>query len=250
MFSLHGLNALITGASGGIGAAVAEALARQGANIALSGTRLDALEQTRDRINSLNTGVKVDIFPCKLSDSAAVEQLIPSITEQMGDVHILVNNAGITRDALTIRMTDDQWQDIIDINLTACFRLSRAAVKAMTSKRFGRIINMSSVVATMGNAGQSNYCASKAALIGMTKAMAHETAKRGVTINAIAPGFISTPMTEIIPENIKERLLSAIPTARMGNPEDIAAAVVFLASHEASYITGQTIHVNGGLDMV
>ena len=245
MFSLTGKTALITGASGGIGAAIAKALYEAGAKIAISGTRVNALEELKNQI-----GEGVHVLPCNLSSPEDVEKLVPAAEAALGGVDILVNNAGITRDGLAMRMKDEDWQAVIDVNLTANFRLSRAAVKLMMRKRFGRIINITSVVGVTGNPGQANYVASKAGLIGMTKSFAQELATRNITANCIAPGFIASPMTDVLNDKQKEAILGRIPAGRMGGPTDIAAAVVYLASDEAGYVTGQTLHVNGGMAMV
>jgi 3-oxoacyl-[acyl-carrier protein] reductase len=245
MFSLTGKTALITGASGGIGAAIAKALHDAGATIAISGTRVEALEKVKAEV-----GERVHILPCNLSSAEDVEKLIPAAEAALGGLDILVNNAGITKDGLAMRMKDDDWQAVIDVNLTANFRLSRAAMKLMMKKRWGRIINITSIVGVTGNPGQANYVASKAGLIGMTKSLAQELASRNVTANCIAPGFIATPMTEVLNDKQKEAILGRIPAGRMGGPADIAAAVVYLASDEAGYVTGQTLHVNGGMAMV
>jgi 3-oxoacyl-[acyl-carrier protein] reductase len=245
MFDLSGMTALVTGASGGIGSAVAKALAEKGAKLALSGTRADALESVRKGLPGEHL-----VLPCNLGDSAAVEALVPSAVEGLGKLDILVNNAGVTRDNLAMRMKDEEWMDVIRINLEAAFRLSRAVLKPMMRARFGRIISITSIVGTTGNPGQANYAASKAGLVGMSKALAQEVATRGITVNCIAPGFIASPMTDALADAQKEALLGRIPTARLGQPEDVAAAVVYLASAEASYVTGQTIHVNGGMAMI
>lgn len=245
MFDLGGMTALVTGASGGIGSAVAKALAAQGARVALSGTRADALETVRTEI-----GGESLILPCNLSDTAAVEALVPQAVEALGKIDILINNAGITRDNLAMRMKDEEWSDVIRVNLEAAFRLARAALKPMMRARTGRIISITSVVGTMGNAGQANYAASKAGLVGMSKALAQEVASRGITVNCIAPGFITSPMTDALGDAQKESLLGKIPVARLGAPDDVAAAAVYLASREAAYVTGQTLHVNGGMIMI
>jgi len=245
MFSLSGKTALITGASGGIGAAIAKALYEAGAKIAISGTRVAALEELKAQI-----GEGVHVLPCNLSSAEEVEKLVPAAEAALGGLDILVNNAGITRDGLAMRMKDEDWQAVIDVNLTANFRLSRAAVKLMMKKRWGRIINVTSIVGVTGNPGQANYVASKAGLIGMTKSLAQELASRNVTANCIAPGFIASPMTDVLNDKQKEAILGRIPAGRMGGPADIAAAVVYLASDEAGYVTGQTLHVNGGMAMI
>ena len=245
MFDLSGMTALVTGASGGIGSAIAQALAGQGARVALSGTREEALKTVQAQI-----GGDSPILPCNLSDSAAVDALVPQAVEALGQLDILVNNAGITRDNLAMRMKDEEWSDVIRVNLEAAFRLARAALKPMMRARGGRIISITSVVGTTGNPGQANYAATKAGLVGMSKALAQEVASRGITVNCVAPGFITSPMTDVLPEAQKEALLGRIPTGRLGEGEDVAAAVVYLASREAAYVTGQTIHVNGGMAMV
>ncbi len=245
MFDLTGKTALVTGASGGIGADIARALYAAGATVGLSGTRVAPLEELKAEL-----GDRAHVLPCNLSDAADVETLITRAAEAMGSVDILVNNAGITRDGLILRMSDDDWQSVIDVNLTATFRLCRAAVKRMMKARHGRIINISSVVAQMGNPGQVNYVASKAGLVGLSKALAQEVASRGITVNCVAPGFIETAMTEKLNDSQREVILRAVPQGRMGKPSEIAAAVVYLASQEAGYVTGTTLHVNGGMDMV
>lgn len=245
MFDLTGKTALVTGASGGIGSAIALALHQAGAKVAISGTRRDALDACSEK-----AGGALLPITCNLSELDTVDHLIKDAEEQLGGLDILVCNAGITRDGLLIRMKDDDWQSVIDINLTSTFKLVRAASKGMMKRRHGRIINISSVVGVMGNPGQANYCASKAGLIGMSKSVAAELAGRGITVNCVAPGFIKTPMTDALNASQQERITSNIPASRFGLPEDIAAPVVFLASDAASYITGQTIHVNGGLLMV
>ncbi|MDP8996213.1 MAG: 3-oxoacyl-[acyl-carrier-protein] reductase [Pseudomonadota bacterium] len=245
MFSLTGKTALITGASGGIGAAIAKALHDAGAAIAISGTRVEVLEKVKAEI-----GERVHILPCNLSKAEDVEKLIPAAEAVLGGLDILINNAGITKDGLAMRMKDEDWQSVIDVNLTSNFRLSRAAMRSMMKKRWGRIINITSVVGVTGNPGQVNYVASKAGLIGMTKSLAQELASRNVTVNCVAPGFIATPMTDALNEKQKEAILTRIPAGRMGGPADIAAAVLYLASDEAAYVTGQTLHVNGGMVMI
>ncbi len=249
MFSLKGKKALITGATGGIGQAIAETLAQQGADVVLSGTREAVLVDVATHIET-TYGVRAVPIVCSLSDVEALEGLFAKAEEAVGQIDILVNNAGITRDTLIIRMKDEDWQSVLDINLTAAFRLCRAATKSMMKRRFGRIINISSVVGSTGNPGQTNYCASKAGVVGFSKALAHEVSTRGITVNCVAPGFIETAMTAELSEVVKTKILGAIPQGRMGNPMDIASAAAFLASNEASYITGQTLHVNGGMEMV
>ena len=245
MFDLTGKTALITGASGGIGAAIAKALHGAGATLAISGTRREVLEKLQAEI-----GTRVHVLTCNLASAEDVEKLVPAAEAALGGLDILVNNAGVTRDGLAMRMKDEDWQAVLDVNLTANFRLSRAAMKLMMKKRWGRIINITSVVGVTGNPGQANYVASKAGLIGMTKSIGMELASRNVTANCIAPGFIATPMTDGLNEKQKEAILGRIPAGRMGGAVDIAAAVVYLASEEAGYITGQTLHINGGMAMI
>lgn len=245
MFNLTGKTALITGASGGIGAAIAKSLHAAGATIAISGTRQAVLEELKAQI-----GENVHVLPCNLSNAEDVEKLIPSAEAAMGGLDILVNNAGITKDGLAMRMKDEDWQSVIDVNLTSNFRLCRAAMRGMMKKRWGRIINITSIVGVTGNPGQVNYVASKAGIIGMTKSIAQELAARNVTVNCVAPGFIATPMTDVLNDKQKEAILGRIPAGRMGGPNDIAAAVIYLASEEAGYVTGQTLHVNGGMAMI
>ena len=245
MFDLTGKTALVTGASGGIGSAVARALAAQGATVALSGTREDALKAVAAEIPG------AVIVPCNLGDAEAVEGLIPAALEALGGkIDILVNNAGVTRDNLVMRMKDDEWSDVIRINLEAAFRLIRAASKPMMKARVGRIITITSVVGTTGNPGQANYAASKGGLTAMSKALAQELASRNITVNCVAPGFITSPMTDGLPDAQKEALTTRIPAGRLGDGADIGAAVVYLASDEAAYVTGQTLHVNGGMAMI
>lgn len=245
MFDLTGKTALVTGATGGIGAAIARTLHKAGATVAISGTRAAVLEELK-----LELGDRVHVFACNLSDAADVEKLVPAAEAAMGSVDILVNNAGITRDGLAMRMKDDDWAAVIDVNLTAGFRLARAAMRGMMKKRWGRIVNITSVVGVTGNPGQANYVASKAGIIGLTKSLAHELAGRNVTVNAVAPGFIATPMTDVLNDRQKEAILGRVPAGRLGSPEDIATAVLYLASGEAGYVTGQTLHVNGGMAMI
>jgi 3-oxoacyl-[acyl-carrier protein] reductase len=246
MFDLTGKTALVTGATGGIGAAIARTLHKAGATVAISGTRANVLEELKAELG----GERVHVLPCNLSDSAAVEKLVPEAEAAMGSLDILVNNAGITRDGLAMRMKDEDWNAVIDVNLTASFRLARAAMRSMMKKRWGRIVNITSVVGVTGNPGQANYVASKAGVIGLTKSLAQELAARSVTVNAVAPGFIATPMTDVLNDKQKEAILGRVPAAKLGTPEDIAAAVLYLASEEAGYVTGQTLHVNGGMAMV
>ncbi|MDX1482997.1 MAG: 3-oxoacyl-[acyl-carrier-protein] reductase [Alphaproteobacteria bacterium] len=245
MFRLEGRGALVTGASGGIGGAIARALHGAGAAVALSGTRAEALEGLADEL-----GDRAYAVPADLGSADGAEGLAAAAEDVLGGIDVLVNNAGLTRDGLAMRMSDDDWQAVIDVNLTAAFRLSRAVIRNMMKARWGRIISITSVVGATGNPGQVNYAASKAGLTGMTKSLAAEVAARGITVNCIAPGFITTAMTDVLTEAQRERILSAIPQGRFGEPPDIAAAAVFLASEEAAYITGQTLHVNGGMAMI
>jgi 3-oxoacyl-[acyl-carrier protein] reductase len=246
MFDLNGMTALVTGASGGIGSAIAKALAGQGARVALSGTREDALKAVAAEI-----GGDCVVLPCNLGDAEQVESLVPSAIEALGGkLDILVNNAGVTRDGLILRMKDEDWSDVIRINLEAAFRLMRAAAKPMMKARHGRIVTITSVVGTTGNPGQANYAASKGGLTAMTKALAQELASRNITVNCVAPGFITSPMTDVLPDAQKDALTQKIPLGRLGEGADIGAAVAYLASREAAYVTGQTIHVNGGMAMI
>ncbi|MDE2362519.1 MAG: 3-oxoacyl-[acyl-carrier-protein] reductase [Hyphomicrobiales bacterium] len=245
MFDLTGKTALVTGASGGIGAAIARALHAQGATVALSGTRVDALEKLAGEIGS-----RTHVLACNLGDKDAVEKLVPAAEAAMGQLDILVNNAGLTRDGLFLRMKDDDWDQVIAVNLTATFRLSRAAVKNMMRRRWGRIVSITSIVGVTGNPGQGNYAASKAGMIGMSKSLAAEVAARGITVNCVAPGFIESPMTDALNEKQKEAILTQVPAGKLGQGADVAAAVVYLASAEAQYVTGQTVHVNGGMAMI
>ncbi len=244
MFRLDGKPALVTGASGGIGAAIARSLHAQGAIVVLSGTRRDALEAL-----AADLGERAHVCPADLRDASEPDSLIETAEQVAGPLHILVNNAGMTRDMLALRMSDQDWQAVIDVDLSAPFRLTRAVLRGMLRRRAGRVINIGSIVGTTGNAGQANYAAAKAGLIGMTKALAQEVASRGVTINAVAPGFVVTAMTNVLAEAQKTKLADAIPLKRLGQPEDIAGAVVYLASDEASWVTGTTVHVNGGMAM-
>ena len=245
MFDLSGKMALVTGASGGLGGAIAHALHRQGAHLALSGTRRDALEALANEL-----GERAHVLPCDLSDSAAVEALVPAAEAAMGRLDVLVNNAGVTRDNLFMRMKDAEWDTVISVNLTAAFRLARASLKGMIRRRHGRIIAITSVVGVTGNPGQGNYAAAKAGLIGMSKALAAEVASRGITVNCVAPGFIASPMTDALDEKQRAAILAQVPIGRLGAGSDIGAAVTYLASQEAGYITGQTLHVNGGMAMI
>lgn len=245
MFDLTGKTALVTGATGGIGAAIAKVLHGAGATVAISGTRAAVLNELRTQM-----GERVHVLACNLSDAADVEKLVPATEAAMGSLDILVNNAGIAKDGLAMRMKDDDWQQVLDVNLTAGFRLCRAAMRGMMRRRWGRIVNISSVVGVTGNPGQANYVASKAGIIGLTKSLAQELASRNVTVNAVAPGFIATPMTDGLNDKQKEAILARVPAGRLGTPQDVAAAVLYLASHEAAYVTGQTIHVNGGMAMI
>ena len=245
MFDLTGKCALVTGASGGIGGAIAKALHEAGATVGLSGTRVEPLEALAKEL-----GERAHVLPCNLSDGEAVDALPKQAIEAMGALDILVNNAGITRDQIFMRMSDEEWQSVIDVNLTSTMRLCRGVMRPMMKARWGRIINISSIVGTTGNPGQVNYAASKAGMVGMTKSIAYEVASRGITANAVAPGFIATAMTEKLTDDQKEAINAKIPAARMGTPEEIAAAVLYLASAEAGYVTGATLHVNGGMAMV
>ena len=245
MFELNGLTALVTGATGGLGGAMARALHAQGATVAISGTRREALEALAAEL-----GERVHVLPCNLAEKAEVEALVPAAESAMGQLDILVNNAGVTKDGLFMRMKDEDWDAVLAINLTSAFRLSRAALKGMMKRRFGRIIGITSVVGVTGNPGQGNYAASKAGMIGMSKSLAAEVATRNITVNCIAPGFIASPMTDGLNEKQKEAILGTIPAAKLGSGEDIAAALVYLASREAAYVTGQTLHVNGGMAMI
>ncbi|SEI98399.1 3-oxoacyl-[acyl-carrier-protein] reductase [Sphingomonas sp. OV641] len=246
MFDLTGMTALVTGASGGIGSAIAQALAAQGARLAVSGSNAEKLSAFCSQLGGDHVAV-----PANLSDASAVDGLVPAALEALGGrLDILVNNAGVTRDNLTMRMKDDEWDQVIRVNLEAAFRLMRAAAKPMMKQRFGRIVSITSVVGQTGNPGQANYAASKAGLVGMSKAIAQELASRNVTVNCVAPGFIQSAMTDVLPEAQKTALLTKIPAGDLGKGEDVAAAVVYLASREAGYVTGQTLHVNGGMAMV
>jgi 3-oxoacyl-[acyl-carrier protein] reductase len=245
MFDLTGKSALVTGASGGIGGAIARVLHAQGATVALSGTRVEPLKALADDL-----GDRAHVLPCNLSDREAVAELPKQAAETMGSVDILINNAGLTRDNLFMRMSDDEWDTVIEVNLTATMRLSRAVLRGMMKARWGRIVNISSIVGVTGNPGQGNYAASKAGVIGMSKSLASEVASRGITVNCVAPGFITTAMTDALNDDQKARLLGGIPAGRMGTVDEIASATLFLASDEAGYITGQTMHINGGMAMI
>ncbi len=245
MFDLTGKSALVTGASGGIGAAIARTLHAAGATVAISGTRMEPLAALAAELGS-----RVHVVPCDLSDMAAVEALPKQAVDAMGAVDILVNNAGITKDNLFMRMSDAEWQAVIDVNLTSTFRLCRGVLRGMMKARWGRIVNISSVVGTTGNAGQGNYAASKAGMVGMSKSLAAEVASRNVTVNCVAPGFITTAMTDKLNDEQKARILTQVPAGRMGEADEIAAAVLYLASAEAGYVTGATLHVNGGMAMI
>jgi len=245
MFDLTGKTALVTGATGSIGGVIARNLHAQGATVTISGTRQEVLEQLAGEL-----GQRVHVLPCNLADAAAVESLVTRSEEVMGQLDILVANAGVTRDNLLVQLRDEDWDQVIAINMTATFRLTRAAVRGMMRRRFGRVIAITSVVGTTGNPGQANYVAAKAGIAGMIKATAAEYAKRGVTANCVAPGFIVTPMTDKLNDKQREVILSKVPANRAGTPDEVAAAVVFLASNEAGYVTGQTLHVNGGMVMI
>ena len=246
MFDLSGMTALVTGASGGIGSAIAQALSGQGARLAVSGSNVGKLEAFRESLGGEHVAVE-----CDLSDPAAVDALVPRAVEALGGkLDILVNNAGVTRDNLAMRMKDEEWADVIRINLEATFRLARAAMKPMMRARYGRIVSITSIVGAMGNPGQANYAASKAGVTGMSKALAQEVASRNITVNTVAPGFIRSAMTDALPESQRDNLMGKIPAGRLGEGADVASAVVYLASREAAYVTGQTIHVNGGMIML
>jgi 3-oxoacyl-[acyl-carrier protein] reductase len=245
MFDLSGKKALITGATGGIGAEIARALHAQGATVTLSGTRANVLDEVKASL-----GERAHAVACNLSDPAEVEKLVPAAEQAMGGIDILVNNAGITRDGLAMRMKMEDWQAVIDVNLTAAFSLTKACMRTMMKARWGRVINITSVVGVTGNPGQVNYCASKAGLIGMSKSLAHELASRNITVNCIAPGFIETAMTDELNDKQKEAILATVPAGRLGQAAEIAAGAVYLSSEEAAYITGQTLHINGGMAML
>ena len=246
MFELTGKNALITGATGPIGTGIARVIHAQGAAVAISGTRREVL----DRLAADLGGGRVHVLPCNLADSAETEALVPRVEEAMGQLDVLVTNAGVTKDNLFVQLRDEDWEQVIAINLSATFRLARAAVRGMMRRRFGRVIAITSVVGSTGNPGQANYVAAKAGITGMIKAIAQEYAKRGVTANCVAPGFIVTPMTDKLNDKQRETIMAKIPASRAGTVEEVAAAVAFLASNEAAYMTGQTLHVNGGMAMI
>ncbi|WP_338468555.1 3-oxoacyl-[acyl-carrier-protein] reductase [Novosphingobium sp. ZN18A2] len=255
MFDLHGMTALVTGASGGIGSAIARSLAAQGARLALSGSNAAKLRAFRDDLDETDHHRRDGdpdhvAITCDLSNPDSVEKLVPAAIDSLGKIDILVNNAGITRDNLAMRMKDEEWDAVMKVNLEAAFRLMRASMKPMMKARFGRIITITSVVGSTGNPGQANYAAAKAGLVGMSKSLAQEVASRGITVNCVAPGFIRTAMTDVLPDAQKDALNARIPMGRMGEGEDIGAAVAYLASKEAGYVTGQTLHVNGGMAML
>jgi 3-oxoacyl-[acyl-carrier protein] reductase len=245
MFDLSGKAALVTGASGGIGGAIARALHKQGATVALSGTRADALEKLKGEL-----GERAHVIAARMDDAADIERLLKDAETAMGKVDILVNNAGITRDNISMRMKDEEWEKVLQVNLTGTFRLTRAAMRGMMRRRFGRVINITSIVGVTGNPGQANYAAAKAGLIGMSKSLAQELASRAITVNCVAPGFIATPMTDVLTDEQKKGILGRVPADRLGTPDEIAAGVVYLASDEAAYVTGQTLHINGGMAMI
>jgi 3-oxoacyl-[acyl-carrier protein] reductase len=246
MFNLIGKAALVTGASGGIGGAIARALHAQGATVTLSGTRADALEQLKGML-----GERAHVVAAKMDDAADIERLAKEAEVAMGGkLDILVNNAGITRDNISMRMKDEEWEKVLQVNLTGTFRLTRAVMRGMMKRRHGRVINITSIVGVTGNPGQANYAAAKAGLIGMSKSLAQELGSRGITVNCVAPGFIATPMTDVLTDDQKKAILGRVPAGRLGTPEEIASGVVYLASDEAAYVTGQTLHINGGMAMI
>jgi 3-oxoacyl-[acyl-carrier protein] reductase len=247
MFDLNGKKALITGASGGLGKSIAQALYAQGATVAIAGRKKDVLDALAAELGDAS---RVHVIVGDLGSAEEAEKVMADAEAAMGQVDILVNNAGLTKDTLAMRMTDDMWQNVIDVNLTGAFRLTRAAIKGMMKRRYGRVINIASIVGVTGNPGQANYCASKAGLIGMTKSLAQEVGSRGITLNCVAPGFIATAMTDALNDDQKAVINAKIPAQRMGQPQEIASAVVYLASDEASYVTGQTLHINGGMAMI
>ncbi len=245
MFNLTGRTALVTGASGGIGGSIAKALSDAGAKVALSGTRVEALEKA-----AADIGGSPVILPCNLADPVATAALVGQAEEALGGLDIIISNAGLTKDGLLMRMKDEDWETVLNVNLGAYFRLARAAMRGMMKRRHGRIIGITSVVGVTGNGGQTNYAASKAGMIGFSKSLAQEVASRNITVNCIAPGFIATPMTDVLKDDQKEALLKGIPAGRLGSGADIAAAALYLASDESAYVTGQTLHVNGGMAMI
>ena len=245
MFDLSGKTALVTGASGGIGGAIARALHEQGAAVTLSGTRADALEQLKASL-----GERAHVVAAKIDDAADIDRLAREAEAAMGKIDILVNNAGITRDNLSVRMKDEDWEKVLQVNLTGTFRLTRAVTRGMMRRRHGRVVNITSIVGVTGNPGQANYAAAKAGLIGMSKSLAQELASRGITVNCLAPGFIATPMTDVLTDDQKKGILGRVPADRLGTPDEIAAGVVYLSSDEAAYVTGQTLHINGGMAMI
>ncbi|MEX0298710.1 MAG: 3-oxoacyl-[acyl-carrier-protein] reductase [Kordiimonas sp.] len=245
MFNLAGKRALVTGATGGIGAAIATSLHAAGAEVAISGTRAEKLEAL-----SAELGGTAHVVPANLSERSSVDQLVSDVSGAMGGVDILVNNAGITKDNLAMRMKDDDWDSVMQVNLESAFRLTKGLMRGMMKSRWGRVVNITSVVGVTGNPGQANYCASKAGMIGMSKALAAELASRGITVNCVAPGFIGTPMTDVLTDDQKAAITANIPSGDLGDPDDIASAVLYLASKEAKYVTGQTLHVNGGMAMI
>lgn len=245
MFDLSGKAALVTGASGGIGGAIARILHAQGATVVLSGTRIEALQQLRGML-----GERAHVIVAKMDDPADIERLAKEAETVAGKIDILVNNAGITRDNISMRMKDEEWEKVLQVNLSGTFKLTRAAMRGMVKRRFGRVINITSVVGVTGNPGQANYAAAKAGLIGMSKSLAQELASRGITVNCVAPGFIATPMTDGLTYEQRNTILGRVPAGRLGTPEEIASAVLFLASDEAAYVTGQTLHINGGMAMI
>ena len=245
MFDLSGKTALVTGASGGIGGAIARALHEQGAAVTLSGTRADALEQLKSSL-----GERTHVVAAKMDDAADIDRLAKEAEAAMGKIDILVNNAGITRDNLSVRMKDEDWEKVLQVNLTGTFRLTRAVTRGMMRRRHGRVVNITSIVGVTGNPGQANYAAAKAGLIGMSKSLAQELASRGITVNCLAPGFIATPMTDVLTDDQKKGILGRVPADRLGTPDEIAAGVVYLSSDEAAYVTGQTLHINGGMAMI
>jgi len=245
MFDLSGKTALVTGASGAIGGAIARALHKQGATVTLSGTRVDALEKLKGEL-----GDRAHVIAARMDDAADIDRLVKEAEAAMGKIDILVNNAGITRDNISMRMKDEEWEKVLQVNLTGTFRLTRATMRGMMRRRHGRVINITSILGVTGNPGQANYAAAKAGLIGMSKSLAQELASRAITVNCVAPGFIATPMTDVLTDEQKKGILGRVPADRLGTPDEIAAGVVYLASDEAAYVTGQTLHINGGMAMI